>query len=245
MLSFNEHLTQSVTFEEYCSYLSGDLSEKVEFRRIFNKLREHIRGLADELKISFEVVRDAFMTRELYEVLKSFGFSLLRMANVALMAVKTLNVAFLDVLEQMDETGDLDRLKRGSMKADEAISKYPALQKITGPVVAGFLVYQWQNMSFSGDFKQDFDVTNIADALAGKYTFMDLIASPSGLKSLLQLASGLALGISFPWGAILPATIYLAFLYTGTLKLKERKAHEKVKKAIIRYKTGTFINKKV
>jgi hypothetical protein len=129
----------------------------------------------------------------------------------------------------MDETGDLDKLKNKTIKAEDVVKKYPKLKRVSGPMVAAFLIYQWQNMAFTGNFKDDFDMSDVLDALAGKYDVTKLLASPSSLQGMLKVFLGAAVGISFPWGAIIPASLYLAFLYTAYIKARDRKSLEKVK----------------
>lgn len=239
LLTFGEfHETTpefDITFEQYCRHLDGDLVEAFSIRRILDKLMDNFKSIADDLKVSYDTIKDVFKKPEFFKVLKAFGFSIKRMAAAAMKAVKSLNIILLDVFEQMHENGDFNILVSGGKKADYFLNKYPRLKRVTGPMVAGFLIYQWQNMSFSGDFENDFNVSNIANAMSGRFSIEDVFASPNGLKALAQLGTGLALGISFPWGAILPATIYLAFLYTGANRVRDPALQNRVKQAMVKY----------
>ena len=224
--------TQEVTYEQYQAALDGMIDEAVRATRLVAKLRDHLVSIGKDLKIAYDNITSALKQRPFFEILKAFGFSFVKMASAVLKALGSLNVVLSDVFVQMEETGDLNKLKTKTMKAEDAVKKYPKLKKITGPMVAGFLIYQWQHMAFTGNFKDDFDMSNVIDALAGKYDITNLLASPSALAGMLKLFGGVAIGISFPWGAIIPASLYLAFLYTAFLKSRDRESLAKVRQKI-------------
>jgi hypothetical protein len=233
MLSFSEYnAAQSVTYEEYVACLDGELVERVTISRTLQDLKNHFSSILGNFKISYEEISNAMKDRSVFALLKAFGFSVKNMAAAMYKSVTTLNQILMSVVVQMSETGDLEKLKNGSMTVDQFLGKYPALKRITGPMVSGFLVYQWLNMSFSGDFKQDFNIETILESLRGNYTFEDVLASPLGFKSMIQLMSGLAIGVTFPWGVILPANIMFALVYTVALKTKNKRLQVKARKAM-------------
>ena len=234
MLSFKEYneVNTVVTYEEYCDFLDGHLTEKVTLTRTLQDLKNHIMSIANDFKMSYTEIVNAFQEKSVFALLKAFGFSLKKMASATYKSITSLNQLLMSIVSQMSETGDLKKLEKGSMTADQLLSKYPSLKRVTGPMVAGFLVYQWMNMSFSGDFKQDFDVSNILDALRGQYAIEDVLASPLGFKSMIQLMTGLSLGLSFPWNVLVPANLFLAFLFTAALKSKDKNIKVVAKKAI-------------
>jgi hypothetical protein len=194
--------------------------EKVNLSNVAVKLKQHVNDIANDLKVSTESIADAFKQPTTYKFMKSIGFGLKKAGEAALKGVQTLNVGMKATFEEMHKTGALKKLESGAIKIDEALEKYPKLKKIGGAAVAGFLVYQWQHMAFSGDLDDDFDVTAIASALAGDYSIRDVFASPQGVKGLVQLATGIATGVTFPWGKIGPATLTAAAIYTGAKKAK-------------------------
>jgi hypothetical protein len=234
MKSFKQYSCEQhlVTYEQYQAVLDGQIVEAVRATRLVAKLRDHLIDVGKDLKISYDAIASAFKQRPLFEIMKMFGFSFLNMSKAVLGSLGLMNVLITDVFKQMEETGDLDRLKSGTMKAEEAIKKYPKLKKVTGPMVASFLIYKWQNAAFTGNFKSDFDMTDILEAAAGKYTIENLLASPESLSGMLKVFLGAVVGISFPWGMILPASLYLAFTYTAFVKARDAKAAKKVKEKI-------------
>lgn len=207
--------------------------EKASISHIATKLKAHVDDISNDLKVSKDSVVEAFKQPTAYKFMKSIGFGIKKAGQAALKGLQTLNVGMKATFEEMHKAGALKKLESGAMKVDEALNKYPALKKIGGAAVAGFLIYQWQNMSFSGDLDDDFDVSSIGSALAGNYSVRDVFASPQGLKGLTQLATGIATGVTFPWGKIGPATLTAAALYTGAKKAGNS---ELAKKALAKFK---------
>lgn len=130
------------------------------------------------------------------------------------------NNAARSAFTEIAKTKAVKKLQSGLLTVDKFLDKHPVIKKMTGPMVAGALCYQWMNMAFSGDFDDDFDVSAIGNAMSGEYSVHDLLSSSSGLKSMAQLALGVDTGglASFPWHASL--NIGFAALYTGAKKLK-------------------------
>jgi len=205
--------------------------EKIKLSNISKKLSAHISSIASDLKVPRESVADAFKQKPAYEFLKSVGFNLKKAGSAALKGLSTLRVGFKATFEEMHKSGMLKKIASGAAKADEVLNKYPALKKIGGLAIAGFLVYQWQHMAFSGDLEDDYNVSNIPKALTGDYSIEDLFASPKGLLGLAQLGVGIATGLTFPWGAIGASSIKLAVLYTGARAIKNSSLADKVKTA--------------
>lgn len=234
MLTFAEytHIHETVTYEDYCYALDNEITERVSASVVLSDLKAHLMSIADDFKMSYLELANALKEKSVFALLKAFGFSLKKMAAATYKGITSLNQILMSVVTQMADTGDLAKLQRGSMTADEFVAKYPAMKRITGPMVAAFLIYQWLNMSFSGDFKQDFDITAVLEALRGNYTFEDVLASPLGFKSMVQLMTGLSIGITFPWGMLLPANLALALLYTVALRTRNRRLMVKTRKAI-------------
>jgi hypothetical protein len=130
--------------------------------------------------------------------------------------------------EKLHKTKAIQKLQKGTMKADQFLNKNPFLKKMGGPLVAGALAYQWLNMSFSGDFDDDFNLDNLVNALQGDYSLEELIATPDGLKGLAQLAAGIATGglLSFPWHKKM--NIAFAAAYTGARRLGDSKGAQQM-----------------
>lgn len=209
--------------------------EKASLDNISQKLKSHVDNISNDLSASRDSVVAAFKQPTAYRFMKSIGFGLEKAGQAALKGLQTLNVVMKSTFEELHKTGVLKKLENGAIKVDDVLNRYPTMKKIGGVAIAGFLVYQWQHMAFSGDLDDDFDISSIASAMAGSYTIKDVFASPQGLKGLTQLATGIATGVTFPWGKIGPATLAMAALYTGAKQAGNttlaKKAMEKFKAA--------------
>ena len=203
--------------------------EKIQIKNVAKKLKSHAETLSKDLGATTEEIKKAFKQKDAYSFMKQIGFGFNNAATLALDTMKTFNVGLKSIFEEIHKSKILKKVEVGAIKVDEFLDKYPPLKKIGGVAVAGFLIYQWQNMAFSGDFDDDFDVSTIGAALTGSYSVKDVFSSPQGLKNLTQLTAGIVAGVTFPWGKVLPATLRLAVLYTGAKKLKNKELMEKIK----------------
>jgi hypothetical protein len=109
---------------------------------------------------------------------------------------------------------------------DKWLQNHPKLKRIGGIVVAGLLIYIWFNMTFIGDAKYDFNLTDVYAALSGKFSLANLFAGTSGTQLLLLFATGV-IGISFPWPG--PASVKFIYAMIKSLadwaKVKLQKEH--------------------
>jgi hypothetical protein len=186
---------------------------------VFKEIQAFLVDLKDSVKIGISDLVEAFKQRDVFAVLKVFGFSIMKVFKVIQAATGFVRQGILKIFEEIHKTGMIQKLQKGVIKIDEFMDKYPLLKKVTGIAIAGLLIYIWLNMSFIGDPEFDLDLSVVAGALSGNYTLADLFLSPSGLAMLALLATG-AMGLLFPWlGAKVYNTV-LAFAYTGFKKIK-------------------------
>lgn len=199
---------------------------ELNFNNVKLDVKTELNAISKHFKVSNEELKSALSQRDVARVLKHGVKSTVH----ALESIFSFaNTVAKSTFEEIAKTKAVKKLQNGTMKVDEFLKKYPKIRKMGGPVIAGALVYQWMNMSFSGDFDEDFDVSSIGKALEGEYSVHDLLSSPSGLKSMAQLAAGIATGglLSFPWHGSL--NIAFAAAYTGAKKLKNTKLTDKLK----------------
>ena len=81
---------------------------------------------------------------------------------------------------------------------DDYLKSHPKVKRFGGLVVSGMLIYIWFNMTFTGDFAYDFDMADILQALAGKFSLSTIFGGPDGAKLLILFVTGV-IGASFPW----------------------------------------------
>lgn len=187
-------------------------SEKVSLNNIKLDMNTEVTALVKHFNLKRSEIDAAMQNKNVVSALRHGTVALAEAANHVL---KFANTTARSAFEEIAKTNAIKRLQKGTMKVDDFLNKYPTIKKMTGPLIAGALTYQWVHMAFSGDFDDDFDITSIGEAMQGKFSIQDLLTSSSGLKSLAQLALGIATGgvASFPWSASL--NIGFAALYTG------------------------------
>ena len=147
--------------------------------------------------------------------------------------------------------------KVAAKQVDEWMKKYPILKKIGGPIIAAILVFIWMNMSFTGDWDSDFDLTPMLKAMMGEFDIAELFLSKAGIEMLGLLALGMGTTLSFPWltGISGTARLAVAFVYTiGKIVLNktfgkdksDKKDEEDIDKKITAKKTdkGILVPKK-
>lgn len=81
---------------------------------------------------------------------------------------------------------------------DEFLKTHPKTKRITGVAVAAIIAYIWFNMTFTGNWEYDFDMSDLVAALAGQFSLSSVFAGKDGIKLLMLFSTGLA-GLSFPW----------------------------------------------
>jgi hypothetical protein len=208
---------------------------KASVKNVFRRLKHEAISIAADLGASKEEVANAFKQKDVKSALGKVGYSLKKAGDAVSKTVGVINTALSQSFQEIEKAGGLKKLKAGTQKVDEFLDKHPVVKKMAGPLVAGALLYQWNNMSFSGDFNDDFDITSMINATVGDYAISDLVSSSSGAKALTQLIVGLATGkvlssaVSFPW----KLGIQAAIVYTGAKKAGQsdlvKKAMQKIK----------------
>ncbi len=220
-----------ITYSQYCflidSYLI--LREDVLLEGIgdnvlgfFKNIQQYLSKVASTLGVGLMDIVSSLKQGVVFEFLKKIGFSFQKVLGYLKAGYSLIQEGIDKVFAEISKSGIIQQLKAGTLKIDEVLNKYPLLKKASGIALAGLLIYIWMNMSFVGDFSEDFDVSNIFAALSGDFTLTDLFLSPSGLKFLTMFATGGL--ISFPWvfGSF-PVSLIIALVYTGYKKYGKNK----------------------
>lgn len=202
---------------------------------VFDGMKFRVNEITKALREPKEDIIKSLNEPSVRHSINAVGGSIKGLTKAALEVLKIPNTALGKTFEELHKTKAFQKLQKGTMKVDEFLDKYPTVKKIGGGVMAGAMIYQWLNMSFSGDFDDDFNISQIGEAMSGNYSVSDFIASPSGAKALAQLAAGIATGglASFPWHKgmnITFAAIYTAAKKTGNTGLME-KAQKQIRKS--------------
>ena len=185
-------------------------------KNIYKRLKKEVHEIADHLSVSHAAISTALAQDTNKKVLKSFHYSFKAIGKAAHKTFSLIDTTLRQSFVEIEKAGGLDKLKKGTQRIDQFLNEHPKIKKIGGPLVVGALYYQWQKMSFSGNFDDDFDVAPMVSALAGDYKVENLVATAAGAKALTQFTIGLTTGIGFPW----TGGFSLAMIYTGAKHAK-------------------------
>lgn len=210
--------TELVSYKQYCAVLScisrsNNVTASIEqsgifdslmggasqLKELFAKFGTDISELAKEKGIQLKDLAKAFADKGLFNLLKSVKFNLSGLVKALHLASSLIDKGLLKVFHQLQDTGLIAKLRSGAIKLNDLIVKYPILKHVTGIAIAGLLLYMWISMSFTGNVSNDFDLSNVIDALQGNFSLDQLLLSPSGMKDIFLCIVGVTTGISFPY----------------------------------------------
>ena len=221
---------ENLDYELYCQLISFEVDESLFGRlkergmefliKIFGPIKNTLMKIAEDFKVGISQVVEAFRQRSIFGFLKAVRFNI----GVLLKSIgevgKLLRQGLEKVFQHISNTAAIQQLRRGTLKIDEFLDRYPLLKKIGGIAIAGLLLYIWLSMTFIGDLDYDFNWGDIVGALSGSFTITELFLSPSGLMMITLFATGGL--ISVPWLGSSAYNIILALFYTGYSKLKDK-----------------------
>jgi hypothetical protein len=219
----------SVTYEDYCRVLTSS-NEELAFSisgiskgvvSIVNEVKEDIEKLSSKTKLDFKQLVAIFSSRESFDLLKAFKFSITAIFKALKGTLGLLSRTLLHVFKEMHESDIFQKLKAKAISAQEVIDRYPALKVLTGVALAGLILFACINGAYTGDPHYDFDLSDVVDAMQGHYTLVTLLGEPKGLMLLSLLGAGLS-GLSFPWLVSNKIYLLISLCYTFAKKLKDK-----------------------
>jgi len=237
---------QCITYDVYCEALDLMLEDKLtknffygniteglfdnirrmnlsqQLLRVFRDLKNNLIKISSEFRLNLTQIVTAFRQRSIFQMFKAFGFNIMLIFRAFGELAKFVRKGLLEVFREIYKLKIFQQLRKGTIKVDEFLDKYPLLKKVTGVVVAALLLYIWLNMTFLGDFEYDFDFSDLAGALAGSFSITALFMSPEGLMLLTLFGTGTAFGLSVPWLGKSVYNLTVAIVYTGYSKMKGR-----------------------
>lgn len=187
---------------------------------VFAELKGTLQLIAHDLKIGIDDIIAAFKQKDIFNLLKAFGFNALKILQAIKAATRFVSQGLLTVFEELHRTKVFKKIQSGVMRIDQVLEKYPIIKRVTGIALAGLMIWMTLNSVFIGDTDADLDISSILAALHGSFSLADLIASPSGLLLISSYAVASFTGISFPWLGSNLYNLLLALLYTAFKKLK-------------------------
>jgi len=233
MQSFIQHTQldealSKVTYEQYTAIMEGRLDEgiidfavglKKDIAKVFAEFKDEIQKLIQEFGDEAKDIAKGFATKKMFYIFRAFKFSVKAMTAILVKVAGLWRESLGAIFEEMAKSGIMKKIQSGAMKIDEVLAKYPILKKISGPLVAGLLIYIWLNMSFIGDPQYDLDFMSVFGALGGNFSLADLFTGKSGLMLITLFSTGGF--ISAPWLGNTAANIVLALMYTALTAYKK------------------------
>jgi len=178
-------------------------------------LTSEVNEITKDLGVARDELVNAIKEKSVFRAVKAVGMG---GGKVALDGLKTVDTAVNFAADKVAATQMVQGLQKGTIKVDEFLNKYPKLKKVAGVGIAGFLTYQWLQMSFSGNLDSDYDLSNIPEAIAGNIGFTEVLATPAGIKGMGLLAAGIATGGMTTIWAGGRRGLMMAAAYTGAKK---------------------------
>jgi hypothetical protein len=193
--------------EGVLSALTSGVRSKLQF----------IQTLASSAKANVDDVLKMFKDSRVFKFFSSIRFDL----NSLWKSVKTGYAVYGQIQRAIAEYISKSKIGQWTEEAlhdlDNWLQNHPKLRRVGGFAVAGLLLYIWLNMSFTGDFRYDFDFSDVLSALSGSYSLPTLFAGTDGTRLLLLFVTGI-IGLSFPWPGPTSAKFVVALL-NGLRKL--------------------------
>jgi hypothetical protein len=167
-----------------------------------------IKSISEQLSLKLTDLMKLFANKSIFQFFQRIKWNLDYLFKI----IKDGHKAYTQIISAISEY--ISKTKVGKWTEDKLkdldkwLQNHPKTRKIGGIVVAGLLIYIWFNMSFTGDLKYDFNLTDVYAALSGKFTLATLFGGAGGTQLLMLFATGL-IGLSFPW----PGPTSVKFLY--------------------------------
>lgn len=183
---------------------------------------EFIKNVAQTLKVSVSDIAKLVSNKKVFTFFSKVKWSITKLFEMAKNGYKTY-LSIIDVIsEYIANTKVAKWTENELIKLDEFLKKHPKTKRIAGIAVAGLLIFIWFNMTFTGDYKYDFDISDVVASFSGSFTLSKLFAGSNGIKLLLLFASGSLLGLTFPWPGAATKQFVGAVIYTLSSKIKQR-----------------------
>lgn len=223
-------ITEDLLFEygylEYVIYVEKTkyLTESTELYEISSGLKQKlafIKNIASTIKARFTDLLKLFQKKKVFKFFSKIKWSLDYLFGLAKKGLKIYRT-ILNAISEFVAKSKVGKWTEDKLKElDSFLEKHPKIKRIAGIGVAALLIYIWLNMTFTGDFGYDFDMSDMIAALAGKFSLSQLFAGPAGIKLLLLFATG-AIGLSFPWPGAQSKQFVGAVVGTLAKKFKQK-----------------------
>lgn len=162
------------------------------------ELTDHIEGIAKSLKITAAHVELAFKEPQPQNMLKACSYSVALMYGAFQEASRMADNGVMSALvhiagvRTMSNVGQKIKDKSGSV--DNIIKKYPVLKALTGPAIAGLMLYGYTTCNTNN--LGDWDLAKVAKAFKGDVSVEDFVQSGEAHSLGTYLAEGNGMSLS-------------------------------------------------
>jgi hypothetical protein len=194
-------LHESDQLNEFLSTITGKLKQYYDF----------IKELAAKVNVGVNEITNLLKTKGVFTFFTRVGFSIKRLFALVRTGFQHYRQLHSAIAEFVASTKVVRWTSDVMKQLDAFLAKHPPLKRMTGVAVGAILLYIWLNMSFTGDFKYDFDQSTLINALLGNYSLSSIFAGPEGVKLLTLFVTGSL--FSFPWPGPQAALFVFSVLY--------------------------------
>lgn len=160
---------------------------------------DFIKEISDKVGMSFKEAVNFFRDSRVYKFFTTIHWSFKRLYDIVKRGFKAYQT-IIGLIPKYIADSNVGKWSEDKLRAlDKWLQNNPKIKALGGVAVSGILIFIWLNMSFTGDITYDMNFDDVIEALSGNYSLSDLFAGEEGLKMLMLLITGGALGLSFPW----------------------------------------------
>lgn len=185
-----------ISFIDNCTYINEKMINEA-FGAIKERL-SFIKDLASTIGAQFSNLIQLFKIKDIYTFFSKIGWSFKKLYDLVKKGFSLANDLADAIAEYIAKTGIGKWTEEKLRELDEFLKNHPKTKRITGVAVAAIIAYIWFNMTFTGNWEYDFDMSDLVAALAGQFSLSSVFAGKDGIKLLMLFSTGLA-GLSFPW----------------------------------------------
>lgn len=189
-------------YNQYIQFVSTKDFSAFDFSIVPKPLKKCfklIKDIVKQCKLSLTEVVNMLKDKAIFKFIEKCGFSIKKIYNRIHEAyTNTLQTILDEINKYIQSTGVGKWTDKELKKLDKWLAKNPKVKKIGGIALAAFLIYMNLHVTYIGDYSYDFNMSDVASALLGKYSLSDVLGGASGV-TLLTLFVTNAAGLSFPW----------------------------------------------
>jgi hypothetical protein len=233
-MRLQQYIKEEIEYIEFCNFIDeniDNLDESVISNTLKNKI-DFIKDISTTIGTNIKDLINVFKDRKVFKFFQKIGWSLKSLYNLVKKGFKLADQLASAISEYVANTKVVKWTENELRKLDKWLSKHPKTRRIVGIGVAAILVYIWFNMTFTGAFDYDFDMSDMLAALAGSVVLSDLFTGPNGIKLLMLFTTGM-IGLSFPWPG--PSHILFVSAVVGTLIRNNKRKFKEVSAKVKRF----------